>query len=62
MTESIESNKLLEDTEDELAINLLINFKCVGIVVHPGFPFQNAPHSTCIDLCKTNVRYSQCKI
>ena len=56
MTESIESNTILEVTHDEGVIKLLINIQCIVIVVDTGFIYQNTPHSTDLVFCKTNVR------
>ena len=52
----IESTTILEVTDDKGVINLLINIKCIVIVVDPGFPFQNTSHSTGLDFCETNIR------
>ena len=45
MTERIESYTILEVTNDKGEINLLVNIKCIMVVlVEPGSPFQNNPH------------------
>ena len=48
MTEMIESNAILEVTDDEGAINLLISLKCTVIVADPGHPFEihHTPQAT----------------
>ena len=61
MTKSIESNTLLEVNDDKGVIHLLINIKCIVLVVYTGFPFIQIPHSTRLVFCETNVRYYQYK-
>ena len=46
MTERIEYNKILEVTEDERAIQLLISLKCTAIVTDLGSTIQNTPYYT----------------
>ena len=46
MTESTESNTILEFTDNKGVINLLINIKCIGTVVDPGLLFRNTMHYT----------------
>ena len=58
MTESTESNTILEFTDNKGVINLLINIKCIGTVVDPGLLFRNTVHYTSIVLCETNIIYS----
>ena len=57
MTEGVESNKLLEVTDDEWTIHLLINLKYTVVVADNGYPMQNTPHYTSLVFCETNVRY-----
>ena len=59
ITERIESHKILEVTDDEGEIHLLINIKYKLIVVEPGFPFKNTSHSTGLVFYKTNTRDPQ---
>ena len=59
MTVSIESNTILEVTDDEVATHLLINVKYIVIVAEPAPPIQNTPHSTSLVLCETIVIFSQ---
>ena len=59
MTEIIESNKILEFTNDEGAIHLLISLKCTVIVEDPSSPILNTPHSTSHVFCDTRVRNYQ---
>ena len=61
MTVSIESNKILEVTDDEVAIHLLINIKYIVIVTEPAPPIQNTPYSTSFVLCETIFIDSQYK-
>ena len=49
ITKTIESNKMLEVTGDKVVICLLINFKCIVIVVDPRFPFLE--YSTLQEIC-----------
>ena len=57
MTESIDSNTIVEDTDDKVVIHLIINIKCIVIVADLGFPFLNIPHDMGIVFRKTRVRY-----
>ena len=59
ITESIESNKMLEVTDDEGEIQLLIGLKCTLIVTDTGSPILTTPHYMILVFCKTNVRYYQ---
>ena len=59
MTESIESNKILEGTDYEGEIHLLINIKYTVIVVDTVSPIINNPHYMILVLGETNVRYCQ---
>ena len=59
MTGRIESNKILEDTEDSGEIHLLINLNCTVIVADHGYPLRNTPHSTSRAFCETKVNNSQ---
>ena len=45
MTEMIESNTTLEVTDDAGENQLLIGLKCTVVVVQPGYPILNKPHS-----------------
>ena len=60
MTKIIESNTILEVTDDKGVINLLINIKCIVILLYTRSTFQNNLHSTSLVFCKTNVIYPQC--
>ena len=53
----IELNTILEVIDDQVVINLLMNFKYIGIVLDPGSPLQNMSHYTRFIFCETNVRY-----
>ena len=55
MNENIESNAILEGTDDEVSIHLLINIKYIVIVTDPGSPIRNMPHSTSLVFCETNA-------
>ena len=57
MTERIDLTKILEVNDDKIVIHLLINLKCIVIVLDPVSLFQNTPHFMFIYLCETNVRY-----
>ena len=57
MNEKIESNTILEVTDDEGSIQLLINIKYIVIVADTGYPIINTPHSTILSFCETNVIY-----
>ena len=57
MNEKIESNTILEVTDDEGSIQLLINIKYIVIVADTGSPIINTPHSTILSFCETNVIY-----
>ena len=61
MTEKIDSNKSLGGTDNEGAINLLIDIKCTLIVVDYFFSVRNTPHSMSLVFCETNFRYHQYK-
>ena len=56
MTERIKYNTMLEGTDDEVSVHLLINPKCTMIVVYPVPPIINIPHSTCLVFCEINFR------
>ena len=58
MNEKIESNTILEVTDDKGVIRLLIDIICIVIVVKPRFPFQNTQHFTSLIFCEINIRYS----
>ena len=45
MTEMIESNTTLEVSDDAGENQLLIGLKCTVVVVQPGYPILNKPHS-----------------
>ena len=62
MTEGIDSNKILESTDYEVSIHLLVSLKCTVIVVDPVSPIRKTPHSTSRVFCETNVGNSQHKI
>ena len=59
MTERIELYTVLEVTDDEEAINLIMNIKNIVIVAEPGYSIKNMPHSTSLVLYGTIVRYYQ---
>ena len=61
MMERIYSTKILEVIYDKGLIQLLINIKCIVIVLAPISPFQNTPHSTGSKFCETNDRDSKYK-
>ena len=61
ITKRIESNTVLDVTDDKVLTHLLINISCIVIVVDLGFSFQNAPQSMILDFCKYNfidVKYN----
>ena len=53
----IESYTVLEVTDDEGAIHLLINM----IVADPAPTIRNKPQSTSLVFCETTIRYSHYK-
>ena len=57
ITENLESNTILEVTDDKVVLNLLINIKFIVIVVDSVFPILNTHYSTRFIFCETNVRY-----
>ena len=57
----IEYNAILEVVDDEGAIQLLLNNKYTVILVDPGSPIRNNPHSTILFLGETNTRDYQYK-
>ena len=57
ITEIIDYNTLSEVTDDEVEIHLLINIKCIVILLDPVFHIRNTPHSARLVLCETNARY-----
>ena len=59
MTESIDYNTILEVTDNEGEIHLLISLKCTVIVEDPSSPILNTPHSTSHVFCDTRVRNYQ---
>ena len=59
MTERIEPSTILEVTDNEGAIHLLINMKPTVMVEDPGYPIQNTPHPTSLVLCETIIKHSQ---
>ena len=61
MTENIESNIILEVTDDEGEIQLLMSLKCAVIVAETAPPIRNTPHSTSRLLCETKVENYQHK-
>ena len=52
----------MEVTDDKGVIHLLINLKCILILVDPITPFQNVPHSTIFVWFEINIRDYQYKI
>ena len=56
ITESIYYYIVLEVTDDEGEINLLINIRYTVVVAEPNSPILNTPHYTSLVLCETNVR------
>ena len=52
---------MLEVTDEEGAIHLLINRKYTVIVADTGSPILNTQHSTILVFCETNVIYYQYK-
>ena len=46
--ERIESNKILEDSDDDGAIHLLINIECTVILIYNISPIRNTPRPTSI--------------
>ena len=52
-------NTILEVTDDEVAICLLLNPKYIVIVVEPVSPVLNMPHSMILVFYETNVIYYQ---
>ena len=61
MTEIIESNNILEDTDDEGEIHVLLYFKYTVMVVQPVSPIKNIPHSMRVVFFETIIRYYQHK-
>ena len=59
ITKRIESYKVLDVTDNELAIHLLLNIKYTVIVADTGSPILTNPDSTSLVFCETNVRYFQ---
>ena len=59
MKASIKSTTILEVKYDKKLIQLLINIKCIVIVLKPGFSCQNTTHYMGFDLCENNVRDSK---
>ena len=59
MTERLDYNTILEVTDDEREIHLLLNLKYIVIVVDPVSPIRNTPHSMSLLFYKTNVIYYQ---
>ena len=59
MTERIESYKVVEVTDDEGAIHLLINIKYTLIVAGTVPPILTMPYSMRLVFCETNIRYYQ---
>ena len=53
---------VLQVTDDEGEIQLLINIRYTVIVSDTDSPILTMPHSTILVLCETNVRYYQYKI
>ena len=45
MTERVKSTIILYLTDDKGVIHLLIDIKCIVIVVYPASPFKNTAHS-----------------
>ena len=60
-TERIESYKILEVTDDEGAIHLLINIKYTVIAADPVSPIRNIPNTMRLGFCETIIRYYQYK-
>ena len=58
-TERIKFTTILGVTYDEGVIRLIINLKCMVIVVDTGSPFQTTPHSTGLDFYETNIKDSK---
>ena len=61
ITESIDSNTILEGIDDEGSINLFLNTKYIVILVDTISPIQNTPHSMSLVFCEIIVRDSQYK-
>ena len=59
MTERIEYNTILDVTEDEVAMHLLISLKFTVKLAETGSPIRNTPHSTIRVFCETKVVHSQ---
>ena len=55
ITERIESCKILDVTDDETAIHLLMGIKYTGIVTEPSSPIRNTPHSMSHVFCETKA-------
>ena len=53
----IEYNTILDVTDDEGAIHLIINMKYTVIVSEPVSPIQNTPHSKSLVFYKNFIRY-----
>ena len=56
MNETIESNTILEVTDDKGEINLTKGFKCTVIVTDPRSPILNTPYSTVCVFYEIKVR------
>ena len=52
---------MMEGTDDEGEIHLLINLKCTVIVVYHVSPIRNMPHYASLVFCERNIRYYQYK-
>ena len=61
ITESLESNTILEGNYDEGEIHLILNLKYIVIFLEPVSPIIKSPNSMRLFLCETNVRDYQCK-
>ena len=59
MNERVKSTKILQVTDYNGVIHLIINLKDTVIVGDPGSHFRNIPHSTRLFFCETNGIYSQ---
>ena len=61
ITERIQSNTILDITDDIGVIRVFVNSKDILIVVDTRSPFQKTPHSMILFLCEITVKCYQCK-
>ena len=61
ITKCIESNSIVEVTDDKGSIHLLIDIIFAAIVEEIGSPIRNMPHSTSLVFFETIVVYHQYK-